>query len=86
MSADFTDTTLDSDEAIGAAQYYTDFRANKTGAAPADVGEGWQETVFGKGQCAMVYEGGWLISYMRDQFPGTKYGVVIPPARQVKAT
>lgn len=80
MNADFTDTTLDSDEAIGAAQYYTDFRANKTGAAPADVGEGWQGTVFGKGQCAMVYEGGWLISYMRDQFPGTKYGVVIPPA------
>jgi len=80
MNADFTDTTLDSDEAIAAAQYYTDFRANKTGAAPADVGEGWQGTVFGKGQCAMVYEGGWLISYMRDQFPGTKYGVVIPPA------
>jgi multiple sugar transport system substrate-binding protein len=80
MNADFSDTTLDSDAAVGAAQYYTDFRANKTGASPADVGEGWQGTVFGKGQCAMVYEGGWLISYLRDQFPGTKYGVVIPPA------
>ncbi|MBI5824566.1 MAG: ABC transporter substrate-binding protein [Chloroflexi bacterium] len=80
MNADYTDTTLDSDAAIGAAQFYTDFRANKTGVAPADVGEGWQGTVFGKGQCAMVYEGGWLISYLRDQFPGTKYGVVIPPA------
>jgi multiple sugar transport system substrate-binding protein len=28
----------------------------------------------------MVYEGGWLIPYLRDQFPGTKYGVVMPPA------
>ena len=80
MNADYSDTTLDTEAAIGAAQFYTDFRANKTGASPADVGEGWQGTVFGKGQCAMVYEGGWLISYLRDQFPGTKYGVVLPPA------
>jgi multiple sugar transport system substrate-binding protein len=28
----------------------------------------------------MVYEGGWLIPYLRDQFPNTKYGVVTPPA------
>jgi multiple sugar transport system substrate-binding protein len=28
----------------------------------------------------MVYEGGWLIPYLRDQFPNTKYGVVLPPA------
>jgi carbohydrate-binding protein len=27
----------------------------------------------------MVYEGGWLIPYLRDQFPNTQYGVVMPP-------
>lgn len=79
MTEDYSDTTLDSPEVIEAAQYYTDFRANKIGATPADVGEGWQGTVFGKGQFAMVYEGGWLIPYLRDQFPGTKYGVSLPP-------
>lgn len=80
MSPDFKDTTLDSAAAVGAAEFYTSFRAEKIGAIPSDLGEGWQGTLFGKGQCAMVYEGGWLIPYLRDQFPGTKYGVVMPPA------
>jgi len=80
MNADFSDTLLDSPPTIEAAQFYTDFRANKIGATPADVGEGWQGTVFGKGQFAMVYEGGWLIPYLTSSFPNTKYGVVVPPA------
>lgn len=80
MNADASDTTLDSEAAVQAAEFYTSFRAEGIGATPADLGEGWQGTLFGKGQCAMVYEGGWLIPYLRDQFPGTKYGVVLPPA------
>jgi multiple sugar transport system substrate-binding protein len=80
MSSDFSDTLLDSPEAVEAAEYYTSFREDQSGALPADVGEGWQGTVFGKGQFAMVYEGGWLIPYLRDQFPGVNYGVVHPPA------
>ncbi|MCG2787155.1 MAG: ABC transporter substrate-binding protein [Anaerolineae bacterium] len=80
MSADFSDTTLDSDAAVGAAEFYTSFRTEGIGALPSDLGEGWQGTLFGKGQCAMVYEGGWLIPYLRDQFPTTQYGVVMPPA------
>lgn len=80
MTDDFSDTLLDSSESVAAAEFYTSFRKDKSGAIPADVGEGWQGTVFGKGQFAMVYEGGWLIPYLRDQFPNTKYGVVTPPA------
>ncbi len=80
MTPDFSDTTLDSQAVIEAAEFYTSFRAEKIGAIPSDLGEGWQGTLFGKGQCAMVYEGGWLIPYLRDQFPTVKYGVVMPPA------
>lgn len=80
MTEDFSDTLLDSPEAIAAAEFYTSFRADGTGAIPADVGEGWQGTVFGKGQFAMVYEGGWLIPYLNEQFPDTTWGVVTPPA------
>lgn len=80
MNEDYTDTLLDSDAAVGAAEFYTSFRAENIGAVPSDLGEGWQGTLFGKGQCAMVYEGGWLIPYLRDQFPTTRYGVVLPPA------
>ena len=80
MNADFSDTLLDSPEAIAAAEFYTGFRADKSGAIPADVGEGWQGTAFGKGTLAMVFEGGWLIPYLKEQFPDTEYGVVLPPA------
>ena len=79
MTPDFSDTELDSAKVAEAAKFYTDFRTNKTGALPSDVGEGWQGTVFGKGQFAMVFEGGWLIPYLHDQFPNTKYGVALPP-------
>jgi multiple sugar transport system substrate-binding protein len=80
MNGDFTDTELDSDATVGAAEYYTGFKADGSGALPSDVGEGWQGTVFGKGQFAMVYEGGWLIPYLKSSFPNTNYGVVVPPA------
>lgn len=80
MKADFSDTTLDSAEAIEAAKFYTSFRQEGIGAIPADVGVGWQGEAFGKGQLAMVYEGGWLIPYLKEQFPNTEYGVVNPPA------
>ncbi|MEO7706462.1 MAG: ABC transporter substrate-binding protein, partial [Thermoflexales bacterium] len=32
------------------------------------------------GKFAMVYEGGWLIPYLKEQFPGTNYGAVELPA------
>ncbi len=80
MTPDFSDTLLDAQPAIDAGVFYTSFRKDKTGAIPADVGEGWQGTVFGKGQFGMVYEGGWLIPYLAQQFPNIKYGVVLPPS------
>jgi len=83
MTPDFSDTTLDAQPAIDAATFYTGFRADKTGATPADLGQGWQGTDFGMGQCAMVYEGGWLIPYMTSSFPGVKYGVARLPAGPV---
>jgi multiple sugar transport system substrate-binding protein len=80
MSEDFSDTLLDSAEAVAAAEFYTNFRKDSVGAIPGDLGEGWQGTLFGKGQLAMVYEGGWLIPYLKEQFPDINYGVVNPPA------
>ena len=80
MKPDFSDTTLDAQPAIDAAKFYTGFRADKTGALPADLGQGWQGTDFGMGQCAMVYEGGWLIPYLAQSFPSLSYGVSRLPA------
>ncbi|MGQ9700641.1 MAG: ABC transporter substrate-binding protein [Candidatus Bipolaricaulaceae bacterium] len=80
MTADFTDTLLDSPEAIEAAKFYTSFRAEGIGAIPADVGVGWQGEAFAKGNFAMVLEGGWLIPYLTKNFPEVEFGAVTPPA------
>ncbi len=80
MTDDYADTTLDAAATVAAAEFYTSFKTDGAGALPSDVGEGWQGTVFGKGQFAMVYEGGWLIPYLKSSFPSTNYGVVLPPA------
>ncbi len=77
---DFATPTLTTTQAIEAATFYTSFRADKIGAIPADLGQSWQGTDFGMGQCAMVYEGGWLIPYMTQSFPNVKYGVARLPA------
>ena len=66
-------------EVVEAAKFYTGFYFDKSGALPSDVGEGWQGTAFGKGNFAMVYEGGWLIPYLNQQFPDLKYSAVLPP-------
>ncbi len=79
MSEDFSDTLLDSPEAIAAAEFYTGFRADGSGAIPADVGVGWQGEAFGKGQFAMVLEGGWLVPYLKANFPDLEFGAVKPP-------
>jgi multiple sugar transport system substrate-binding protein len=79
MTEDFSDTLLDSPEVVEAARFYTGFYFDKSGALPSDVGEGWQGTAFGKGNFAMVYEGGWLIPYLNQQFPDLKYSAVLPP-------
>lgn len=80
MSEDRGDTLLDAAEAVEAAEFYTGFRADQSGAIPTDIGVDWQGTGFGQGQFAMVYEGGWLIPYLQQQFPTVQYGVVTPPA------
>ncbi len=81
MTADLKDTTLDSPEALIAAQFYTDLRKDGSAAFPnKDLGIGWQGEAFGKGNLAMVYEGGWMIPYLKEQFSGLNYGAVELPA------
>jgi len=80
MKEDFSDTLLDGPEAAEAARFYTSFRAERIGSIPADVGVDWQGTAFGQGKLAMVFEGGWLIPYLREQFPNLQWGATFPPA------
>ena len=80
MTEDFSDTLIDAPEAIEAGKFYTGARAEGWAIIPQDVGVGWQGEAFGKGDVAMVLEGGWMVPYLSNQFPDRKYGAVHPPA------
>ncbi len=80
MNDDFTDTLIDQPPAIEAGKFYTGARKDGWAIIPQDVGVGWQGEAFGKGNTAMVLEGGWLVPYLKNQFPNLHYGAVYPPA------
>jgi len=80
MTEDFSDTLIDSWEAIEAGVFYTDARWEGWAIIPEDVGVGWQGEAFGQGDVAMILEGYWMIPYLSDQFPDLNYGAVHPPA------
>jgi carbohydrate-binding protein len=41
MKDDYSDTMLDNEAAVKAAEFYTSFRTAQIGALPSDLGEGW---------------------------------------------
>ncbi len=66
---DATQMTINSPEALEAMNFYAGF-----------VSTGWPGEAFGQGKAAMVIEGNWIMSYLKDQFPDLKFGVSELPA------
>jgi len=56
-------------------QYLND----KSAAQPSDVGTTSGSEIFGQGKAAMVIEGTWLISYLKDTFPNLEYATAEVP-------
>lgn len=80
MSPDFSDTWIDSEEAVWAGEFYTGARWEGWGTIPEDVGASSQAEAFGRGDVAMMLDGSWRHSYLSEQYPDLNYGVVEPPA------
>jgi len=78
--ADFTTMTLDTPEALEAAEFYINLVTDGFAAAPADLDSGWPGEAFGKGQAAMAIEGNWIASYLTDNFPDLNWAVTEMPA------
>jgi multiple sugar transport system substrate-binding protein len=72
---------IDSPQAEQAMEYYAGLKL-VDGAAiyPSEVGTTTTYDVFGRGLVAMVFEGSWLIPYLRQSFPEVRYGVSELPA------
>ncbi len=79
-NADATQMTINSPEALEAMNFYAGLIKDGYAAQPSDVSTGWPGEAFGQGKAAMVIEGNWIMSYLKDQFPDLKFGVVELPA------
>lgn len=72
---------IDSGPAQRAMEYYAGLKlVDGSAIYPSEVGTTKPYDVFGRGLAAMVFEGSWLIPYLREFFPGVRYGVVELPA------
>ena len=74
---------LDTPEVKEAATYVTEMQ--KTGAlvTSADVGAGWCGEAIGKKLVGMTYEGGWMVNYMRQEYPDVNWKAVELPTGPV---
>jgi multiple sugar transport system substrate-binding protein len=72
---------IDSPQARQAMDYYAGLAlVDKSAIYPSEVGTTKAYDVFGRGLAAMVFEGSWLIPYLRQFFPGVRYGTAGLPA------
>ena len=66
--------TFASQESLKGLQLIIDqYRNDKSAAQPTDVGTTSGSEIFGQGKAAMVIEGPWLISYLKQTFPNVEY-------------
>ncbi len=79
LSEDWTEVTLDSDEAREALDFYVGMVVDGFAGPPSMVDAGWGGEAFAQGRVAMAMEGNWVISYLREQFPDLEWGNAVLP-------
>lgn len=80
--------TFASAESLQGLQLIVDqYRQDKSASQPSDVGASSGSEIFGQGKAAMVIEGPWLISYLKDTFPNLEYATAeVPPIADKNGT
>jgi multiple sugar transport system substrate-binding protein len=79
-SDDLTTALADSDAVIEAAEYIAAMQSDGSLVSGADVGAGWCGEAIGKELVGMTYEGGWMVNYMRNDFPDVNWVAVELPS------
>jgi multiple sugar transport system substrate-binding protein len=82
-NADLTAAALNSVEVLEAAEFVTGMYADGSLVTAADVGAGWCGEAIGKALVGMTYEGGWMVNYMRNEFPDVEWKAQELPAGPV---
>lgn len=79
LTADNSAEAIDTPESKAAVQWYVDLFKNGLGLTASDMGDGWCGEALGKGDAAIVFEGGWLLGYMQSSYPDTKWAFAEMP-------
>jgi multiple sugar transport system substrate-binding protein len=68
-------TNVQSAAAEAAVNFYVGLLKSGLGQTPTQLGVGWCGEALGKQKAAIIFEGNWVLPYMKSTFPGTRYGV-----------
>lgn len=71
---------------IEALDFYHSLYEDGIATLPQDEGVAWNGDAFGREICAMAVSGGWLMPFMKDNYPEVDYGIIPLPAGKQKAT
>ncbi len=72
-NSDYTKATLDTPEIKKAASYILNMKKAGALVTSSDVGASWAGEAIGKKVVAMTYEGGWMVNFMRQNYPDVKW-------------
>ncbi len=75
-NAGFSSATLNTPAIKEAADFLLKMKNDGALVTSADVGAGWCGEAIGKELVAMTYEGGWMVNYMRNDFPDVNWKAV----------
>lgn len=79
-SEDNTTATLDTPEVKEMAQLVADMYTEGSLVKPADVGASWCGEAIGKKLVAMTTEGGWMVNFMKQNYPDVEWKAVQIPS------
>lgn len=81
FNEDKTQAYFNSPESVAAAKFYTGLiTQDKVADTPKALGAEWAGDALAKGKAAMVFEGHWMIPFLKEKAPDLKYGVAELPA------
>lgn len=74
------------DAFIEALEFYHGMYAKGIATMAQDQGVTWNGDAFGRGITAMAISGGWLMPFLKDNFPELDYGIIPLPRGKQQAT
>jgi multiple sugar transport system substrate-binding protein len=71
---------MNTPEVKAAADFIAGLKKDGSLSTPADVGAGWCGEAMGKKLAGLTYEGGWMVAFMRQNYPDVQWKAIPLPA------